>query len=243
MNANPDSAKAAAPGKLVSVITPVLNGGRYLAAAIESVLAQTYRPVEIIVVDGGSTDNSADIARSYTNVRYIYEQRRGVAIGRNTGLDAARGEYIAFLDADDAWPAHKLQTQVNFLIEHPSIGYTIARIQNVVEPEVTYPPQVMHHILKEDQINLSTIVARKEVFSHVGGFDPRLGVAEDFEWVARAKDAGIPMAILPDVLLFRRIHEANISLVRFEEHDTKRLLIFKESIERKRRKARSHDEP
>lgn len=242
MNTNPDVDRETSPDKLVSVIIPVFNGGRYLAAAIDSVLAQTYRPVEIIVVDGGSTDNSADIARSYRNIRYVYQQNQGVAIARNTGLDAARGDYIAWLDADDTWPAHKLQTQVNFLLQHPLTGYTIARIRNVIEPGVTYPPQVMQHILKEDQIGLPTIVARKEVFSIVGGFNPRFGVAEDFEWVARAKDAGIPMAILPEVLLLRRIHGANISLVRFEEIAPNRLLIFKESIERKRRKERSNDE-
>lgn len=242
MNTNPDMDREISPDKLVSVIIPVFNGGRYLTAAIDSVLAQTYRPVEVVVVDDGSTDNSADIARSYKNIHYVYQQNQGVAIARNTGLDAARGDYIALLDADDTWPAHKLKTQVNFLIQHPLTGYTIARIRNVIESGVTYPPQVMQHILREDQVGLATIVARKEVFSSVGGFDPRFGVTEDFEWFTRAKDAGIPMAILSEVLLLRRIHEANISLVRFEEHAAKRLLIFKESIERKRKKERSNDE-
>jgi glycosyltransferase involved in cell wall biosynthesis len=241
MNTNPDLERERSPENLVSVIIPVFNGGRYLAEAIDSVLAQTYQPVEVIVVDDGSTDNSADIAHSYNDVHYIYQRNQGVAVARNTGLAAAHGAFIAFLDADDTWPPYKLKTQVDYLLQHPFIGYTIARIKNIVEPGVKYPPLVMQHILKEDQIGLATIVARNEVFDSVGGFDPRFGVAEDFEWFSRAKDADILLAILPDVLLLRRIHDANISLARFEEVAAKRLLIFKESIQRKRNKERSHD--
>jgi glycosyltransferase involved in cell wall biosynthesis len=228
--------------KLVSVIIPVFNGSRYLAEAVESVLIQTYQPVEVIVVDDGSTDNSAGIACSFKDIHYIYQKNQGVAVARNTGLAAAHGDFIAFLDADDTWPVHKLKTQVDYLLSHPAVGFTIARIKNIIEPGATYPPQVMQHILKEDQIGLATIVARKEVFDNVGSFDPRFAVAEDFEWFTRAKDAGIPEAVLPEVLLFRRIHDTNISLVYFEEGAAKRLLIFKESIERKRKKERSINE-
>jgi len=84
---------------LVSVIIPVYNGEQYLAEAIESALCQSYRPIELIVIDDGSTDRSAIIAKSYEQVIYIYQTNQGVSVARNTGLGVAQGEFIAFLDA------------------------------------------------------------------------------------------------------------------------------------------------
>lgn len=227
---------------LVSVIIPVFNYARYLGDAIESVLAQTYRHVEIIVVDDGSTDHTASVARLYNEVRYIYQDNQGVAAARNTGLAAAKGDLIAFIDADDTWHRDKIKLQVEYLRQHPATGFTITKIKNVVEPGATYPPAVMQNILKEDQIGLATIVARREVFDQVGGFDPRYRVAEDFEWFTRAKDMGIKMAILPETLLLRRVHQSNISLRQSEACAARRLQIFRESIERQRRKKNNNNE-
>ena len=96
---------------LVSVIVPVYNGEHYLSFAIHSILRQDYHPSEVIVVDDGSTDNSANIARSFKEVRYIHQSNQGVAMARNVGIAAARGEFIAFLDADDLWTPNKLSIQ------------------------------------------------------------------------------------------------------------------------------------
>jgi glycosyltransferase involved in cell wall biosynthesis len=200
-----------AKNNLVSVIIPVYNCERYLAEAIESVLAQTYRPIEVIVVDDGSTDSSGDIARSYKELHYIYQPNQGVAVARNAGLAATDGEFIAFLDADDLWLPNKLRVQVDYLLEHPHIGYTIGRLQNFLDPGINLLPRVRKSLLERDQIGLMTLVVRKTVFTQIGGFDPSYRVGSDFEWFIRAKDADIPMAILPEILLYRRIHDSNLS--------------------------------
>jgi glycosyltransferase involved in cell wall biosynthesis len=220
---------------LVSVIMPVFNGEKYLSEAIESVLTQLYSPLELIVVDDGSTDGSASIVRSHEDVRYIYEPNKGVAVARNTGLTAARGEFIAFLDADDIWPPQKLQIQVEYLLDHPSVRYTISKIKNFIEPGCNIDSKILQSILENDQIGMATIVARKNIFDQIGYFNPCYQVGEDFEWFTRAKDAGISMVILPEVLLQRRIHNFNISLTQIQACKTNRLQAIKESLNRKKR--------
>src|SRR5262249_48006666 len=103
----------------VSVIVPVRNGERFLAAAITSILTQDYRPLEIIVVDGHSADNTAKIVQSFAQVRYVQQVNRGIADAYNTGIAAAQGQVIAFLSHDDLWTPNKLSLQVNHLLEHP----------------------------------------------------------------------------------------------------------------------------
>ena len=103
---------------LVSVIIPVYNGERYLEAALKSVIEQDYCPIEIIVVDDGSTDKSAEIAKYFKEIQYIFQSNKGPgpANARNTGIRAVKGEYIAFLDADDIWMPNKLSIQMNYLM-------------------------------------------------------------------------------------------------------------------------------
>jgi len=221
---------------LVSVIIPVYNGEKYLVEAIESVLAQSYRPFELIVVDDGSTDGSAAIVHRYKDINYIYHPNMGVSIARNTGLAAARGAFIAFLDADDMWTPQKLQIQVGYLQENPSVMYTISKINNFIEPGSNIDPQILESILKKEQPGMATIVARKTVFDQIGIFDSRYQVGEDFEWIMRAKDADIPMTILPDVLLERRIHNFNISFTQSQVCIANWFQAIKESLNRRRKK-------
>lgn len=221
---------------MVSAIIPVYNTEKYLGDAIESVLAQSYRPLELMVVDDGSTDGSAAIVRNYKDVRYIYQSHQGVAAARNTGLAASGGAFIAFLDADDMWDPRKLQIQVEYLLEHPSIMYTISKISNFSEPGLNIDPQTLQSILKNEQINLASIVARKKIFDQIGAFNPGYMVGEDFEWITRAKDAGIPMVILPEVLLQRRIHNSNISFTQPQACIASRFRAIKESLDRQRKK-------
>src|SRR6202034_774235 len=96
---------------MISVIVPAYNGEKYLTGALESILAQDYRPFEIVLVDDGSTDDTASIARSYREVRYVYQAHKGLPAARNTGLAYCTGDLISFLDADDYWPSNKLQIQ------------------------------------------------------------------------------------------------------------------------------------
>ena len=100
----------------VSVLIPCYNAGRYLAAALDSVLAQTYRDYEIIVVDDGSGDDSAAVAARYPQVRYFYHTHSGVSVTRNLAISKACGEFLVFLDADDLWVPEKLEKQICLLL-------------------------------------------------------------------------------------------------------------------------------
>ena len=102
---------------LISVVVPVYNGERYIAEAIDSVLAQEYKNIEIIAVNDGSTDGTEKILRSYANVRYLHQSRKGVSAARNKGIKCSSGEFIAFLDADDLWTKDKLKIQNSFFMK------------------------------------------------------------------------------------------------------------------------------
>jgi glycosyltransferase involved in cell wall biosynthesis len=220
---------------LVSVLIPVYNGEKYLGKAIESVLAQTYRPHEIIVVDDGSVDGSAEIARAYKEVHYIYQNNQGKAAALNAGIEASRGEFVAFLDADDLWAPEKLSLQIGYLLEHPEVGYVTAHMRNFLEPGAELPSPLTKDFMPTDYAALTTglVVVRKSLFEKVGRFGTGYVFAEDVDWFVRAKEAGIVMATLPETLLFRRLHGSNQSY-----HAQERLSYFlravRSSIERKR---------
>lgn len=199
--------------ELVSVIIAVKDGERFLAEAINGVLEQTYRALEIIVVDDGSTDGTAQVARSFAGVRYIHQTNRGHAAAMNVGIEVAAGELLAFLDADDVWEPNKLELQVGYLMEHPAVDYVIARTQNFLEPGAQLPASVTKDLSLTDSVLLSlgTLVARRAVFEVVGAFDVTYAHAKDVDWFIRAKEAGLRMAILPDILLRRRLHGSNRS--------------------------------
>ena len=120
---------------LVSVIIPVYNGERYLGEAIESVLAQTYKEVELIVVDDGSTDKSAAVARCFTDVRYCFQPNSGIGAARNQGADLARGGLLAFLDADDRWVRDKLLWQTKALAADNELAMVFGHVQQFPSPE------------------------------------------------------------------------------------------------------------
>jgi glycosyltransferase involved in cell wall biosynthesis len=200
----------------VSVIVPAFNRERYLGAALDSALAQEHRPLEIVVVDNGSTDGTARVARAYPGVRYVRQANRGAAVARNVGIAASRGEILAFLDSDDLWTPDKLRRQVALLRDHPRAGYCLARMRNFLEPGCPRPSWIDDAELARVEvcIGTGTLVARREVFETVGGFDPRYRCGSDTDWFFRAKDAGIGVGFLQEVLLLRRIHDANLSAER-----------------------------
>ena len=198
---------------MVSVIIPVYNGERYLAEAIESVLAQTQKPNEMIVVDSESQDNTEKIARSYRQVHYIRDGGRGLANARNMGIDVCRGELIAFLDHDDRWAPNKLKVQVDHLINNPKIQYVNALVKLFLEPGCTLRLGYTKKSLNRVMVGRTpgTLVVRKSLFDRIGRFSTDFVIGCDVEWFTRAKDNNIPMAIIPEVLLYKRLHNTNLS--------------------------------
>lgn len=198
---------------LVSVIVPAYNGERYIASALQSVFEQDYHSLEVIVVDDGSSDGSAAIVRSFPEVTYIHQCNQGVAGARNTGIAAAGGEFIALLDQDDLWLPSKLTRQIGYLLGHPELGYVICKLEFFLEPGVGRPSWLKEKLLSDDHTGYfpSALVARKTTFEQIGCFDPKYKAASDSDWFFRANDQGIRMEILPEVLLRRRVHDANHS--------------------------------
>lgn len=196
---------------LVSVIIPVRDGARFLAPAIESALGQSYRPLEVLVVDDGSTDGSGDIARGYRDIRYIGRGPSGLAATRNAGVEAARGGLISFLDADDLWEERKTSLQVDILREEPHTDYVVAYLRNFVEPGIPCPTWVKPEMLEQDQLAYSTgtLLARRRVFERIGAFDTRFTVGDDTDWFTRVQAAGLGVQVLHEVLLHRRLHDRN----------------------------------
>lgn len=220
---------------LISVIIPVHNGEEYLGAAVESVIEQTYRPIELIVVDDGSVDRTADVARSYRDVIYVRQTNLGNSVARNTGLDHASGAYFSLLDADDYWPAAKCEVQMQYLNDHPESGCVIGRMRNFLAKGFERPQWLPETMMSDDGVALSlgAMLARRSVFERIGGFDPLYWHGNDLDWFIRLKEAGIPMAVLSDVFLHRRIHGNNESRKQ-NVLARERVRILKASIDRKR---------
>jgi glycosyltransferase involved in cell wall biosynthesis len=190
---------------LVSVVIPVFNGERFLAAAIESVLGQTYRPVEVIVVDDGSTDAGAAVARAFEGVRVIEQAQAGPGAARNRGVAAANGELLAFLDADDLMPADKLELQAEHLRTHPEVGCVLGRQELVLEAGIEKPPWA-----ERGEAPLMSMMVPHALFDRVGDFDTRYAHGEDADWLLRAREH-VSVATLDSVVLHRRIHGDNLS--------------------------------
>ena len=220
---------------LVSVIVAVRNGERFLSSALTSIFNQDYRPLEVIVVDGQSEDCTAEVAQSFEQVRYILQTDRGIADAYNRGIAAAQGDLVAFLSYDDIWMPSKLCLQVSYLLDHPKIQYTITLMKYFLEPGHHIPVGFKRELLKGHHVGrvMETLVARKSLFDVIGGFDPGMALAEDADWYARANDHAMPMAIIPEVLLRKRIHDANASSDA-QTSNRELLKALKRSIERKK---------
>lgn len=207
----------------VSVIIPAYNQALYLGAAIESVFAQTYPNLEIIVVDDGSTDGTAEVARKYgEKIRYHYQSNHGLAGARNSGIRLAQGELIGLLDADDAWQPEFLETMVTLSQENPQaavfycqaicideVGRNLGQIVGGQGDEIADLRSV---ILRANFLIPSTIVIRRSVFSSAGLFD------EQFQWVG-CEDLDLWLRLTPEhkfisspaVLVRYRVHEKSLS--------------------------------
>ncbi len=199
--------------KLISAIIPAYNAARYISQAIESVLQQTYRPIEIVVADDGSTDESAAIAKSYSEVRYVHQSNQGPPASRNAGLERSSGDLIAFLDADDYWPRHKLAEQNDYLEAHPEAGCVVGRWQNFLEKGTPRPDWIPESMLQEDAVilGLQASLIHRWVFDQVGQFDVRYRISDDLQWFVRVREARIPISFHNSVMVYRRIHGDNIS--------------------------------
>ncbi len=199
----------------VSVIIPAYNGEDFLGEAVESINKQTYQPLEIIIVDDGSTDKTAEIAKGLNgNVKYLYQAHSGgPATGRNRGIREAQGELIAFLDQDDLFSEDKLALQVSKMKEQPKLDVVLGRTQKLRLREVK---NEKYELEKYFQPNVSLMPAsalfRKSVFGKVGLFDEGMKYyGNDYDWFMRARELGVLLLIQKETTLFWRMHNNNQS--------------------------------
>jgi glycosyltransferase involved in cell wall biosynthesis len=220
----------------VSAIIPVYNGAAFLAEAIESILRQAYEPLEIIVVDDGSTDDSAKVAGGFRNIRYVFQENSGPPAARNRGLKMAKGDVIAFLDADDLWPETKLARQLARLVNEPSIEIIVGR-KRIIQSSDVIDGRPKHESSSEPVISLDVGAAlfRKSVFEKVGLFDETLRYQDDWDWFMRARELRVSMAMNQEVVLFYRRHEHNLTNRR-ELNDHYMMRMFKQSLDRRRQR-------
>jgi glycosyltransferase involved in cell wall biosynthesis len=221
---------------LVSVIIPIKDGERWLSEAIESVLAQEYPRLELIVVDGQSTDRSAEIARSHSEVTLIGQTGTGLAQAWNQGIEASAGTLIAFLDGDDRWRPGKLDEQTEILQQHPELAGAIGLATFFLTPGQPPPSGMRAHLLEGDHVAQmpGALLVRREVFDQIGKFDTGYEVAIDVDWFARVKDAGLELTPVPQVVLEKRFHSANLSHTKPDVYHREMIRAMRDSAARQR---------
>jgi glycosyltransferase involved in cell wall biosynthesis len=218
-------------GPLVSVVVPTYNYGRFLPGAVDSALRQDLADLEVIVVDDGSDDGTAEAVTRYRReprVRYLACPHGGVSRARNAGIARARGRHVALLDADDRWPRRdKLSLQAAYLEDHPEVGWifgdvTIRGFGEDERPRIrgdgyyreasseprTVPLTPAELWWDRPGIPTSSVLIRRDCFAEVGTFDESLEMYEDLDlWLRLLRH--YPVAFIPAVLVERRVHGSN----------------------------------
>ena len=220
----------------ISVVIPVHNGERYLAAAIDSVLDQRHAGLELLVVDNGSTDATAEVARSYPSIRYFHLAEKGASKALNHGLEQCRGALLAFLDADDLWSPNRLVIQLEVFARDPTVEMVFGHVEQFISPELDAAAKAKLSIRNRHLPGRyrGSMLIRTESFWRVGGFEPSLDYGEFLDWYMRAGEQKIREVMLPDVLTLRRIHGANLGYTdRHRRVEFARVL--KRGLDRRRR--------
>jgi glycosyltransferase involved in cell wall biosynthesis len=201
---------------LVSVVLPVRNGARFIREALDSVLTQDHRPIEVTVVDAESTDGTREIVAEYAEagVRLLDQHGEGIAAAWNQGIAASAGRFLAFISSDDRWLPGKLTRQLEAMLAEPEVQYTITHFRYFLEPACAIPQTFNRALLGVSLVGriMETLVATRAAFDTIGLFDTEFRTAEDADWYARAKDFGVPMRVLPEVFLEKRVHDENVSM-------------------------------
>ncbi len=216
---------------LVSTIIPAHNGEEYIKEAIESALQQDYLSQEIWVVDNASSDKTAEVVRSFSQVNYVFSPIANTAMARNLGTTYAQGEYLAFLDQDDWWPKQKISLQVECLQKNIDYGAVIGMQKIYLEPGCEKPRWAKEAWFEKPQYAYlpSALMVRRDVFFDCHAFNEGLPFASDVDWFLKIKNANVQLKILSDVIVNRRIHGKNNSS-QIDALHKEILLSLKESI-------------
>lgn len=220
----------------ISVIIPVFNGEKFIAQAIDSVLAQTSPADEVIVIDDGSTDHTAKIIMSYSSaIKYVYQENSGVSKARNHGIKLAQGKYIAFLDHDDIYLPNKLEDAIREFDINPNVNVIAGKWKYLIDKSFLNQTQ-LDQTIERVGILLGSYLFKRDVFEAIGLFDESLNYAEDVDLIMRINNAKMTILKIDALCLLYRYHETNSTkLINFEE-DNKRCtldVLYKSILERR----------
>ena len=228
---------------LVSCIIPTFNRANYIAEAVESVLAQTYTPIELIVVDDGSTDDIRQILTGFPGIRYLWQENRGFAAARNAGIAIATGQFLSFLDSDDVWREDKIRRQMAVFSRQPETDAVYGQAEQFASPELSSQDRARFGGLDGKVMPMpttGTLLIRRAAFDRVGLFDESLRIGVDMDWYARLSEERLKVAQLDLVLLRRRLHRSNVNLTHAHEQ-SERLHVLKKALDRRRKRVHLSD--
>ena len=199
-------------------------------------MAQTYQPIEIIIIDDGSTDGSSQVAKSFLpQIKYYFQENSGLAAALNQGISLSQGKLIAFLDSDDLWVADKLTSQMRVFATNPDLEAVFGHVRQFKSPEldeaskqsIQIPVEVIPGYFK------GTMLITREAFERVGWFDTQWKLADFIDWYVRAKEQDLRSFMLNNVLMKRRLHKTNMG-IRERNSRLEYVSILKASLDRRR---------
>lgn len=220
----------------VSVVMPAYNAERFIGAALDSIAAQAAKPLETLVIDDGSQDRTAQIAKAHGLAGLVVRQQAnaGPSAARNAGLAQASGAWIAFLDADDLWLPGKLAVQSRLAEKHPEVDLWLGATEGVaIDQPLPARRAFMASFESRPFLQLGAMLVRRSVFDRAGLFDPELFYGEDLDWIMRAQEVGVVMQIHSDTVLKYQRHGDNMTNhTGLRDRDFMRVL--KKSLDRRR---------
>lgn len=220
----------------MSAAIPVRDGEAYLAEAIESVLAQSRPCDQVIVVDNGSTDRSAEIARGFgPAVEVVSEPRPGIGAARNAAMAVASGDYVAFLDADDLWQPEKTRLQLAAFEAKPDLQLAFGHVLQFVSPDVAAADAATLSVPPGPQpgLYIGAMMARRSAVEAIGPWAEDVAVSDGLSFLLHARELNLAQAMLPETVTHRRVHGENHSIQnRGERSEFARQL--KRSLDRRR---------
>jgi glycosyltransferase involved in cell wall biosynthesis len=191
----------------ISLIIPCFNAAAFVGEALESAFGQTVVPDEILVVDDGSTDSSADVVRGFgDSVRYVHQDNAGEPAARNTGIRQSRHALVAFLDADDIWPSDSLRTRLLLLQSAPDAHFAFGVTEQFHDSSCE---RATHAVPPVAAPLAGATLFRRDAFRAVGDFDTSIRLGAMMDWYSRASHHGLASVTTQTIVLRRRIHQSN----------------------------------
>jgi glycosyltransferase involved in cell wall biosynthesis len=223
---------------LVSCVVVALNSAPWVEAAVRSILDQAYRPIEVIVVDAGSQDDTvAIVERLGDPVRVVIDPEGGPAATRNRGLTEAKGEFIAWLDADDLWLPEKLERQMARFEARPELQCSVTHVRNFWNEGLEAEEAHYRDHPRMQPIPgyaMTTVLARRSLFDEVGALNPDRWFGDAADWFIRARERGVEIELISDVLTLHRLRKDNLSRRRSRDSEDEFLDIVKSALDRRR---------